>query len=222
MARAIRAVFARHRDVARASFARIPLGENALWTTRDSSSAWAYSSAAWRRWLAPSVWFWLNGRDEGWSGRVGMLRRTNRPRLMRFVRSDMVFSRGTPRPAALHCQTDKRRGPDSRPVRVAWADEGVRTSKSGVGSANWPLEHQNRQRTSNLPRPGVDLLVRTVAVSANDPKPGLHCQSAKRHGPDSRPGRRQSGQTPARSARSIRSSVSCAGRSAPARDILTD
>ena len=29
-ARAIRAVFARHRDVARASFARIPLGENAL------------------------------------------------------------------------------------------------------------------------------------------------------------------------------------------------
>jgi AcrR family transcriptional regulator len=30
MARAIRAVFSRHRDVARASFARIPLGENAL------------------------------------------------------------------------------------------------------------------------------------------------------------------------------------------------
>ena len=29
-ARTIRAVFARHRDVARASFARIPLGENAL------------------------------------------------------------------------------------------------------------------------------------------------------------------------------------------------
>jgi AcrR family transcriptional regulator len=32
-ARAIRAVFARHRDVARASFARIPLGENALATS---------------------------------------------------------------------------------------------------------------------------------------------------------------------------------------------
>ncbi len=32
-ARSIRAVFARHRDVARASFARIPLGENALATS---------------------------------------------------------------------------------------------------------------------------------------------------------------------------------------------
>lgn len=33
LAREIRAVFSRHRDVARASFARIPLGENALRTT---------------------------------------------------------------------------------------------------------------------------------------------------------------------------------------------
>ena len=87
-----------------------------------------------------------------------------------------VLSRGTPRPAALHCQTDKRRGPHSRPGRVAGAGEGAPARKSGIGSANCPLEHVERAWARNPAARRALCALGHVAMRGNVPNPGLHCK----------------------------------------------